>query len=81
MMTQPTMTREEVSACIDREFPQIHSMIEHIQSKAQRDLIGRRTPFKPGRALAVGEVVIRSDQSEDIVCHATGTYAIPRPKS
>ncbi|WP_232628602.1 PaaI family thioesterase [Methylobacterium sp. Leaf118] len=33
--------------------------------------------FKLGRRLAVGEVAIRSLGSEDIVCHATGTYSIP----
>ena len=33
--------------------------------------------LKLGRRLAVGEVAIRGAGSEDIVCHATGTYSIP----
>jgi uncharacterized protein (TIGR00369 family) len=33
--------------------------------------------LKLGRRLAVGEVAIRSPGSDDIVCHATGTYSIP----
>ena len=28
-------------------------------------------------ALAVGEVLIRSAGQDEIVCHATGTYALP----
>jgi uncharacterized protein (TIGR00369 family) len=33
--------------------------------------------LKLGRRLAVGEVAIRSQGGEAIVCHATGTYSIP----
>ena len=33
--------------------------------------------LKLGRRLAVGEVAITAPGSTDVVCHATGTYAIP----
>ena len=33
--------------------------------------------LKLGRRLAVGEVAIRAPDSDEIVCHATGTYSIP----
>jgi uncharacterized protein (TIGR00369 family) len=135
------MTREEVSAFLDREFPQIHyggrtyfveevgpmtatvRMAYHerhirpggtlsgpsmmaladlalyaailaqlgpvalavttnlsfsfLRKPPQQDLIGECSLFKLGRTLAVGEVRIRSEASQEMVCHATGTYAIP----
>jgi uncharacterized protein (TIGR00369 family) len=144
MIPQPTMTREDVSEFLDREFPQIHyggrtyfveavepmgariRMAYHerhirpggtlsgpsmmaladlalyaailaqlgpvalavttslsfnfLRKPAQGDLIGRCKLFKLGRTLAVGEVSIYSDPSDEMVCHATGTYAIPQPK-
>lgn len=137
-----TMSREEIEAFLDREFPQIHHggrtyFVEEVgpmrarlrmsyherhirpggtlsgpsmmaladlalyvailaqlgpvalavttnlsfnfmRKPAQRDLIAECTLFKLGRTLAVGEVAIRSDGEADMVCHATGTYAIPR---
>jgi uncharacterized protein (TIGR00369 family) len=145
MIAQPTMTREEVSAFLDREFPQIHyggrtyfveevepmgarvRMAYHerhirpggtlsgpsmmaladlalyaailaqigpvalavttslsfnfLRKPAQGDLVGHCRLFKLGRMLAVGEVGIYADRSEEMVCHATGTYAIPQAKS
>lgn len=33
--------------------------------------------LKLGRRLAVGEVLITPQSSDDLVCHATGTYSIP----
>lgn len=145
MIAEPTMTREEVSEFLDREFPQIHyggrtyfveevepmgariRMAYHerhirpggtlsgpsmmaladlalyaailsqlgpvalavttslsfnfLRKPAQGDLVGHCKLFKLGRTLAVGEVKIYSDQSDEMVCHATGTYAIPQPKS
>jgi len=33
--------------------------------------------LKLGRRLAEGEVALRSEGEEDLVCHATGTYSIP----
>jgi uncharacterized protein (TIGR00369 family) len=44
---------------------------------ADRDVIGVCRLLKVGRLLAIGEVTLYSDGSEDPVAHATGTYAIP----
>ncbi|MEH6824992.1 MAG: PaaI family thioesterase [Motiliproteus sp.] len=44
---------------------------------ADRDIIGVCTLIKLGRSLAVGEVTLYSEGSEDPVAHAVGTYAIP----
>ena len=44
-----------------------------------RDLIGEIRLIKLGRRLAVGEVEMRSEGSEEIVAHAMATYAFPRP--
>jgi uncharacterized protein (TIGR00369 family) len=41
------------------------------------DLVARCRLMKLGRQLAVGEATLVSEGSEDIVAHATGTYAIP----
>jgi uncharacterized protein (TIGR00369 family) len=40
-------------------------------------LIAECTLMKLGRRLAVGEVRITTKGSDDLVCHATGTYSIP----
>lgn len=48
-----------------------------LRKPAQRDLLAECRLLKLGRRLAVGEVAMRSDGSDDVVCHATGTYAIP----
>lgn len=42
-------------------------------------LIAEAKLLKLGKRLAVGEVSLRSQGSEEIVCHATGTYSIPNP--
>lgn len=42
-----------------------------------RDLIGEGRLLKLGRVLAVGDVLIRSDGSADIVARASATYSIP----
>ncbi len=145
MSAVPTMTRDEVSDFLDREFPQIHyggrsyyveevgvmsarlRMTYHdrhvrpggtlsgpsmmtladlalyvailaqigpvalavttnlsfnfLRKPPQRDMIARCRLLKLGRTLAVGEVFIMSDASDDIVCHATGTYGIPPRRS
>ena len=49
-----------------------------MRKPAQRDLIAECRLLKLGRTLAVGDVAIRSDGEAAMVCHATGTYAIPR---
>lgn len=41
------------------------------------DLLARIKVLKLGRRLAVCEVVLHSAQSDDIVAHATSTYALP----
>lgn len=45
--------------------------------EAGRDLIGSARLLKLGKALAVGDVMIRSEGSDDIVARASLTYAIP----
>jgi uncharacterized protein (TIGR00369 family) len=40
-------------------------------------LLGSARLLKLGRRLAVGEVHITGPDGESLVCHATGTYAIP----
>lgn len=48
-----------------------------LRKPAPRDLVAECRLLKLGRRLAVGEVALRSDGDDDLVCHATGTYAIP----
>jgi len=43
-----------------------------------RDIIGVCRMIKIGRTLAVGEVDIYSEGSDDPVAHAVGSYVIPR---
>ena len=43
-----------------------------------RDILGVCKLLKLGRTLAVGEVTIYSEGSDEPVAHAVGTYAIPR---
>ena len=45
---------------------------------AGRDLIGDAHLLKLGRALAVGEVYLRSDGSDAVVARANLTYSLPR---
>ena len=45
---------------------------------AGRDLVGSARLLKVGRALAVGDVLIRSDGAEEPVARASLTYSIPR---
>ena len=40
-------------------------------------LVAEAHLLKLGRRLAVGEVAITAPDSQELVCHATGTYAIP----
>ncbi|HEY8567411.1 MAG TPA: PaaI family thioesterase [Beijerinckiaceae bacterium] len=48
-----------------------------LRKPEQRALLAECRLLKLGKRLAVGEVLIRSEGSEDLVCHATGTYSIP----
>ncbi|MBM6595624.1 PaaI family thioesterase [Microvirga sp. BT291] len=48
-----------------------------LRKPLQRDLMAKCRLLKVGRRLVMGEVAIVSEGSADIVCHATGTYALP----
>ena len=48
---------------------------------AGRDLVGQGRLLKLGRRLAVGDALIRSDGSDEIVARASLTYAIPPERS
>lgn len=48
-----------------------------LRKPAQAALIGEATLLRCGKRLAVGEVRIRSEGSDQLVAHATGTYALP----
>ncbi|MCB1405946.1 MAG: PaaI family thioesterase [Rhodobacteraceae bacterium] len=45
--------------------------------EAGRDLIGSARLLKLGKMLAVGDVLVRADGSEDVLARASLTYAIP----
>jgi len=45
---------------------------------ASRDILGVCKLLKLGKTLAVGEVTLYSEGSDEPVAHAVGTYAIPR---
>ena len=142
MATLPVMTRAEVEAFLERDFPQIHhgGRSYHVEAvgplsacvrlayherhirpggtlsgpammaladlalyvailanigpvglavttnlasnflrkPGPRDLIAECRLMKLGKRLAMGEVAMRSDGDDEIVCHATGTYSIPQ---
>jgi acyl-coenzyme A thioesterase PaaI-like protein len=44
---------------------------------AGQDLLADVTLLKVGKVLAVGDALIRSDGSDDVVARATLTYSIP----
>jgi acyl-coenzyme A thioesterase PaaI-like protein len=47
---------------------------------AEKRIIGRAKLIKLGKVLAVGEVLLYSEGSPEVVAHAVGTYSIP-PKA
>lgn len=51
--------------------------INFLRAPRLGDLIAEAKMLKLGKRLAVGEVTIRSDGSDDPVAHATVTYSIP----
>jgi uncharacterized protein (TIGR00369 family) len=51
--------------------------INFLRKPEPRDLVGRAKLMKLGKRLAVGEVALFSDRSDEMVAHATGTYSIP----
>lgn len=52
-----------------------------LRKPAPGDLVAECRLLKLGRRLAVGEVGITAPGSDALVCHATGTYAIPPERS
>jgi uncharacterized protein (TIGR00369 family) len=53
--------------------------INFLRRPAPRDLLAEARLIKLGKRLAVGEVGIRSDGSDDLAAHVTSTYSIPAP--
>lgn len=51
--------------------------INFLNKPAPRDLLAEARLLKLGKRLAVAEVAIRSDGDDDLVAHATSTFAIP----
>ncbi len=51
--------------------------INFLRKPQPGDLIAEARMLKLGKALAVGDVIIRSDGSDDVVAHAVVTYSIP----
>jgi uncharacterized protein (TIGR00369 family) len=51
--------------------------INFLRKPEPADLIGKASLMKLGKRLAVGQVAIFSEGSEEMVAHATGTYSIP----
>ena len=51
--------------------------INFLRKPAQADLLAEAKLLKVGKRLAVGEVTIYSDGSEEPVAHVTSTYSIP----
>ena len=49
-----------------------------LRKPAPKDLIADCRLLKLGKRSAIGEVSLFSEGLPDIVCHATGTYAIPK---
>ncbi len=47
---------------------------------ANASIVGVCKLIKVGRSLAVGEVALYSEGSDEMVAHAVGTYAIPAPR-
>ena len=45
---------------------------------ADADIIGRCSLLKIGKSLIVGETSLYSDNSDQMVAHAVGTYSVPR---
>lgn len=51
--------------------------INFLRKPAPADLLGEARMLKLGKALAVADVVIRSDGMDDPVAHAVVTYSLP----
>lgn len=51
--------------------------INFLQRPVQKDLIAEGTILKLGKRMAFCEVGIKSDGSDDLVAHVTGSYSLP----
>lgn len=51
--------------------------INFLRKPEPRPMLGECRLLKLGKRLAVGEVSMRSEGSDDIAAHVTGTYSIP----
>ena len=56
----------------------INLNINFLRKPAARDLIAECRLLKLGKRLAVGEVTIRSDGTDEPVAHVTSSYSIPK---
>ncbi len=54
--------------------------INFLRKPARTDLLADAKLMKIGKRLAVGEVTITSDGSDEPVAHVTATYSIPQPQ-
>jgi uncharacterized protein (TIGR00369 family) len=51
--------------------------INFLRRPAPADVIAEGRVLKAGKRLVVSEVSMRSDGSDDLIAHVTGTYSIP----
>ena len=51
--------------------------INFLRKPKPGDMLGDATILKLGKRTAVGEIALRSEDDEELVAHATSTYAIP----
>ena len=51
--------------------------INFLRKPQPKDVLAKAKMLKLGKLLAVGEVSLYSEGSDDVVAHATCTYAIP----
>lgn len=55
--------------------------INFLRKPAPRSMVAECRMLKVGKRLAVGEVTLRSEGSDEPVAHATGTYSIPAERA
>ncbi|MBF0305485.1 MAG: PaaI family thioesterase [Alphaproteobacteria bacterium] len=51
--------------------------INFLRKPPPQDVVADARILKLGKRLAVAEVLLRTDASDDLVAHVTGTYSIP----
>ena len=52
--------------------------INFLRKPASTNIIAESRILKRGSSLIVGDVILKSDNSESVVAHATFTYSLPR---